>query len=148
MTEFNEVIDFAISREREAVEFYRELQSIARFAAQKETLEEFEEMEHGHIRLLEGVLRREGFSGERKPAVNLELDTYLVPAEPAADMTYQDILTAAVKKEKRSMELYSRLAEEAASPDLEEIFQRLFAEESNHKHYFERIYDDEIMSDN
>lgn len=148
MTEFNDIIDFAISREKEAVEFYQELGTLAGFAAQKEALKEFEDMERGHIRLLEGVLQREGFSGAKKTPVDLKLDDYLVPVEPAADMSYQDILTAAIKKEKRSMELYSRLAEEAELPAEQDVFQRLFAEESNHKHYFERIYDDEINADN
>ena len=148
MTEFNDIIDFAVSREREAVEFYRELQEITRFAAQKEALKEFETMEQGHIKLLEGVLEREGFARDRVPPVDLKLDDYLVPVEPAADMSYQDILNAAIKKEKRSMDLYSRLAGETEDPSAREIFERLFIEESNHKNYFEGIYDEEILSDN
>ena len=40
---FNDALDFAISREKEAVAFYRDLQTMARFASQKELMGEFED---------------------------------------------------------------------------------------------------------
>ena len=38
---FNEVIDFAINGEKEAVEFYQELQQRTKFKARKDMLKEF-----------------------------------------------------------------------------------------------------------
>ncbi len=148
MTNFDDIIEFAISREKEAVRFYSDLQDKAQFAPQKRVLREFEAMETGHVTLLEGVKKREGFKAKALPPVDLKLDDYLVAVEPAAQLSYQDILILAIKKEKRSMDLYSRMAAEAGDTEIETVFQRLFTEESNHKSYFERIYDEEILSEN
>ena len=41
---FNEVINFAISGEKEAIKFYQELQEKVKFQAQIEMLKEFEDM--------------------------------------------------------------------------------------------------------
>lgn len=53
--EFNEILDFAVAREKEAVQFYRELQQHAQFAGQKEFLKELEGMEMGHIIVIENL---------------------------------------------------------------------------------------------
>ena len=43
--EFNEVIDFAINREKEAVKFYQDLQKMVTFSEQKQLLKDFESIE-------------------------------------------------------------------------------------------------------
>ena len=52
---FNEVIDFAIDGEKDAVKFYQELQQKTKFQAQKEMMKELENMEKGHIVILENI---------------------------------------------------------------------------------------------
>ena len=42
--EFNEILDFAVAREREAVQFYRDLQQEAKFQDHREMLKELEAM--------------------------------------------------------------------------------------------------------
>lgn len=148
MTEFEEILEFAISREKEAVEFYRELQGVARFKAQVTVLKEFGMMELGHVKLLEGVKERRVFKERRIPRVDLRLSDYLVEVKPAADMSYQDILIAAIKKEERSMALYEKLARETGDDEAASVFETLRAEEANHKNHFEKIYDEEILADN
>ncbi len=63
-------------------------------------------------------------------------------------MTFQDILTAAIKKEERSMSLYAWLAEDSELSEAKDVFQRLYREESGHKHHFEVMYESEISPDN
>ncbi len=62
LTSFEEIIDFAIKREKEAVKFYVDLQKISEFAVRKTLLKEFELMEHGHLNLLasekKGILQK------------------------------------------------------------------------------------------
>jgi rubrerythrin len=149
MTSFNDIIDFAISREKEAVKFYVDLQNLAKFAAQKNVLKEFELMEHGHVNLLNGVKKRNSAEG-LKPAVaaDLKLNEYLVESLPVPEMTYQDILIVAIKREERSAALYTKLNETARDSELKAVFEKLLGEELKHKNHFESLYEQDIQSDN
>ena len=57
--DFEEILDFAIAREREAIKFYQNLQNQAQFQDQKEMLKELEAMEQNHITIIE-KLRQTG----------------------------------------------------------------------------------------
>ena len=146
---FSEALDFAISREKEAVAFYRDLQRIAKFASQKELMGEFEDMERGHVTLLEGV------KSNQEPArlstsipSDLHLDDFLVSSPPTEDMTYQDILITAIKRERKSAALYTGLKADTDDSALIDVFSRLIVEEENHKDYFQKLYDRDIQSAN
>jgi rubrerythrin len=81
--------------------------------------------------------------------VDLGLARRLAAEEkPVAGMSYQQILSAAIKKEERSGDLYRDLAAAAVDGDIRMVFERLAAEESRHKHYFEELYENEVARDN
>lgn len=146
---FAETLDFAIGREKAAVAFYNELLHLASFAAQKSTLAEFRAMEEGHVTKLTNMKLGGKLKLSAKTAVDLGLAERLAQSElPASGMTYQDILTSAIKKEERSGALYADLA--ASSPDAEirDTFSLLAVEEGRHKRYFEELYDSEVARDN
>jgi rubrerythrin len=149
--EFNDTIDFAVEREKEAVAFYADLQTKARFSAQKIMLKELESMEKGHVLMLE-ELRRLGsdfvIEHPHKEVTNLKISDYLVESQPSDKMTYQDILIIAMKREERSHALYTDLATQFAGSGAESILQRLAAEEGDHKNRFEKLYDEEILKGN
>ncbi len=145
---YNEIIDFAINKEKEAVAFYQDLQTRAKFAAQKEMFNEFENMERGHITILENI-RNKGFSNlEQKEVKDLKISDYIVEIEPSDNMNYQDIIIMAMKKEAAAKNLYNNLASNFAGTDAELMFKRLAVEEAMHKLQFEKLYDDEILKDN
>ncbi len=145
---FNEIIDFAVEREKEAVEFYADLQGKALFEAQKEMLKELEDMEKGHVIMLENI-RGKGFSNiKEKEVVDLKISDYIVAVEPLPSMTYQDILIIAMKREEASTNLYKAMASRFTGTEAEKLFTRLAAEESDHKLRFEKLYDTEILKDN
>lgn len=145
---FQEIIEFAIDREREAVQFYRELQDIVQFAPRRELLRELEDMEKGHIKVLENIRTGKTSARTIPTVLNLRISEYLVPAPPTPQMSYQDIILTAMKREETSLRLYDDLAKLSADPQLKELFMRLSAEEAKHKLHFEKIYDDEILKDN
>ncbi|MBN1327384.1 MAG: ferritin family protein [Candidatus Cloacimonetes bacterium] len=145
---FNEIIDFAVSREKEAVEFYSDLQQKAKFSAQKMLLKEFENMEKGHIIILENIRKKGIVNFHPKEVKDLKISDYLVEMEPTPDMNYQDILVIAMKKEEAARDLYSNMAAEFSGSDLENLFERLASEEAQHKLHFEKLYDEEILKDN
>lgn len=145
---FNEIIDFAVTREQEAVDFYADLQTKTLFDAQKTMLKELENMEKGHITILENI-REKGFGNvANKEVPDLKISDYIVAVEPSKNMTYQDILIIAMKREEASTKLYQQMSKRFAGSDAEKLFSRLAAEEADHKLRFEKLYDSEILKDN
>ena len=146
--EFNEVVDFAIAGEKDAIKFYQELQEKVKFQAQIEMLKEFEDMEKGHVVILENI-RNKGFEKiEIKEVTDLHISDYIVDTKPSEDMNYQDILIIAMKKEEKANKLYTEMANNFPGTELEQLFRKLAVEEAGHKLHFETLYDDEILKEN
>ena len=145
---FNEVIDFAIDGEKEAVKFYSELQQKTKFNARKIMLKELENMEMGHVVILENIRSRGIGNVTVKEVTNLNISEYIVDVKPYEDMTYQDILIIAMKKEEQAMKLYSNLAGNFQGSELETLFLKLASEEAGHKLQFETLYDEHVLKEN
>jgi rubrerythrin len=140
-----EIFDFAIEREKEAVLFYQHLQQMVRFSEKKRLLQKFEAMERGHIVILE-TIRREDIESMDVPEVkDLHISDYTVPVNPSAEMSYQDILILAMKKEEAAYRLYSDLTTQSSEPKVKKLFNKLASEEAKHKLSFEEMYDEEIL---
>ncbi|HPI25255.1 MAG TPA: ferritin family protein [Candidatus Cloacimonadota bacterium] len=148
VTEFNEILDFAIQREQEAVAFYKELQQEARFTAHKEMLAELEAMEMGHIVVIESI-RQKGVKPEDiTKSPNLKISEYLTKELDEQELSYQSILIKAMKREENSQKLYSDMASKFSDAEIAMLFRRLAADEAKHKLHFENLYDDFIRSGN
>ena len=146
--EFNEILDFAVAREREAVEFYRDLQTQAKFAAQIELLKELELMELGHIQVIENI-RKQGVQDSQIPKVqNLKISEYLSVDADELDLSYQNILIKAMKREESSQKLYHEMSRRFADGEIATLFRKLAADEAGHKLIFERLYDEWISAGN
>lgn len=146
--ELVKIIDFAIEREKEAVEFYQKLQKMADFSSKKRMLHEYELMEMGHIRTLEKLKKEEIEDIKLENIQDLHLSDYLVSSPPSEDMSYQNILVIAIKKEEKAYRLYSDLVEKQKDQKIKTLFKKLSEEELKHKQYFEKIYEDEILNNN
>lgn len=146
--DFNAIIDFAVDREKEAVEFYKDLQSKARFDEMKEMLKDLETMERGHITFLEKVRERGMEKVEVDEVNDLSISDYMVEVEPKPDMDYQDILIIAMKREQKSKELYEELAKRFAGSEVEKILLKIAADETEHKLRFEKLYDEFVLKEN
>jgi len=145
---FDEVIDFAINGEKDAVEFYHELQQKTKFEARKAMLKEFENMEKGHIVILENVRERGLENITVKEVTNLNISEYIVDVKPYENMTYQDILIIAMKKEEQAQKLYLKMASTLPGTELETLFLKLASEEAGHKLQFETLYDEHVLKEN
>jgi len=145
---FNEVIDFAIDGEKDAVKFYQDLQTRVKFNAQKEMLKEFENMEKGHIVILENMREREFQDITLKKVQDLKISDYLVEKKFSDDMDYQDILIIAMKKEDAAEKLYQDLSNRVDDEDAKKLFLRLAQEEAEHKFKFETLYDEHVLREN
>lgn len=144
-----DVMNFAIDREKEAVEFYQDLQKKVKFKNQKDMLKGLEIMEQSHIKILKNMLENQ-FPDleESEEIVDLKISDYLVETEPYEDMDFQDILIVAMKREEASTKLYKNLANKMDDEEIKKIFLRLSQEEAKHKLQFETLYDDKVLKDN
>ena len=128
---FDEIIDFAINREYDAIKFYQDMQEMVKFNSQKKLLKDFELMEKGHAEI-----------------ENLEISDYIVESKPTSDMNYQDIIILAMKREEASYRLYNDMADRVGNQNIKKLFLKLASEEAKHKLHFEKIYDNEILTEN
>jgi rubrerythrin len=144
---FGDVLDFAIDREIEANEFYVDLAKRMKRPAMREVFEGFAKEELGHKAKLE-ALKRGGKIPARRPVPDLRMADYIVNAEPTADMTYEDALVLAMKKEKAAFRLYLDLAAQVQNEDQKALFLALAEEEARHKLRFEIEYDEFVLTEN
>jgi rubrerythrin len=146
---FNDIIDFAIIREEQAVKFYQVLQKTVKFEGQRQLMAEFEKMEQGHITILQNIRKKQAAAIADIPVVqNLQISDYLVEGDIHENITYQEIIILAMKREQKAHLLYTNLAGKMTDADTKNLFLKLASEEAKHKLHFEKIYDDEILKEN
>ena len=151
MNEFksiNDIIDFAIVSEQEAVDFYTKLSKQATNEAMKEVFLQFAKEEMGHKARLTNIKAKQLFEFKEEKVTDLKIADYLVESEAKPDMTYQNFLIVAMNKEKAAFKLYSDLAKIAPNNELRDIFLSLAQEEAKHKLRFEIEYDDYVLKEN
>jgi len=143
-----EILDFAITNEIRAAEFYDNLSNQAKTKSMKETFEKFSKEERGHEERLKKIKSEGVFEARKEDILDMKMSDYLVKGNTKGKMTYQDALILAMKREKAAYKLYKRLAKSAPTKELKIIFTKLAGEEANHKMNFEIEYDDYIYIDN
>ena len=144
----NDILDFAIVSEQEAVDFYTKLSKQATNEAMKEVFLQFAKEEMGHKARLTNIKEKQLFEFKEEKVTDLKIADYLVESEAKPDMTYQDFLIVAMNKEKAAFKLYSDLAKIAPNNELRNIFLSLAQEEAKHKLRFEIEYDDYVLKEN
>lgn len=143
--QFREMIQFAIGREIESINFYNQANKMVKHSGTKELFLDFVKQEEGHKQKLEGVLAGKVEVAKIEKVPNLKISDYLVDGELRPDISYADILRIAMKREERSVKLYTDLAEQNLDKNLGNLFTFLIQEESKHKFYLEKVYDDEVL---
>ena len=144
----NQILDFAIIAEQEAVEFYNSLSVNAKTDDMKSVFRQFaqEEMKH-KAKLLEiketGIFEKSGAA-----ITDLKIADFTVSVEITPNISYQDALIIAMKKEKAAFKLYMTLSDRSESENLKELFLLLAQEESKHKLRFELEYDEFVLREN
>lgn len=134
-----EILQFAISLEQMAFEFYINLSGRAKTDAMKKVLLDLAEEEKGHKQRLERII---GIA-ENVPTDMLdskEVAKYIAAVPVPENMTYQDAIRIAINKEHAAMMLYQILAKMTDEKPLREVLELLAVEEAHHKRRFEKEY--------
>lgn len=142
------VLDFAIKREQEAFDLYHGLASETDDSQMKTLFTSFAKVEAGHKQKLEGIKEGSAYLPVRQTPVDLKISDYLVDVEPSPDMSFQDALVLAMKREQMTKALYTNLALMIDDALLAELFRQLAKEEATHKGRFEDLYEETFLSEN
>ena len=142
MTTIGEVLEFAIARETEAINFYM---AMAQKVTDSSTVKFFEDLvseELEHKSRLELEVMKEGIVARTVGVVpEISIDDPLIhPDQIAKQMVYTEALNLAIQKERRSFKLYVRLAGMVAEDELHETLLSLAEEEARHLVTLEEKY--------
>jgi len=148
MNTIDEILNYAIDQEQQAADFYANLAGRAEKAGMKDILLEFAAEEKRHKERLLAVKSGEHELTPEQEVLDLKISDYLVEVDATDDISFQDALIVAMKRERAAYELYSDMAEKVPESNLREVFVGLAREEAKHKLFFESEYDERVMMDN
>jgi len=144
---FDDVINFAIAREEDAVDAYGSMAQKAKNPGLKELLLELEEEEKNHKRLLQDISQEKIAALKPEKVIDLKISDYLVEEPPGAEMNFQDLLIFAAKKEQKAVELYGRMADSTDDVDLKKLFLFMVEQEKAHKFKLEVKYEEHVLEE-
>ena len=147
-TSVDDILNFAIRKEQEAMNFYMNLAGKSRNEEIKGVFEEFAQEELRHKAKLQKILTMGILSLPEDEVLDLKIADYTVNITPKPDMTYEESLILAMNREKASYKLYINLARKVEDIGLKDLFQMLATEESKHKLRFEVEYDEYVLKEN
>ncbi|MBE0663838.1 MAG: ferritin family protein [Bacteroidales bacterium] len=144
----NEILDFAIQQEQNAVDFYTALSTNAANQEMKATFIQFAKEEMGHKARLSTIKETGIMEASSEQVADLKISDFVVRTTPEPNMSYEEALVLAMKREKAAFKLYTKLAERTTNSELSSLFQSLAVEESKHKLRFEIEYDEFVLREN
>jgi rubrerythrin len=142
-----EIIDFAIEKEREAAEFYQKISNDEEdFSGSKKMFAEFAAEEQKHEKILQ-EFKTKGITKsleeyQLKWITDIKRSDYLVDLDYEQGMPYNEILLLAMKREEKALKLYNDFLAQADTDEGKKLFKVLCQEEAKHKLALETIYDD------
>jgi|SaaInl7_200m_RNA_FD_contig_31_2367963_length_626_multi_9_in_0_out_0_1 rubrerythrin len=139
-----EILDFAIQGEQEAVDFYSEAAEKVTLRGAQVVLKEFAEEEKSHVEWLTKYKadRAKLDTPAPVPVQDLKRSDYLVELVFKPDMDPVELFRIAMKREAAATKLYTDLGQQSTDPASKELFDMLAKEESKHKNSLETVYDD------
>jgi rubrerythrin len=148
MNTVDEVLDYAIDQEQQAADFYASVAARAEKAGMKKLLLEFAEEEKRHKERLLAVRTGERKLTPEKEVLDLKVSDYLVEVDAVDNISFQDALIVAMKRERAAFKLYSDMAEKVPDSNLKQVFVGLAKEEAKHKLFFETEYEEHVLMHN
>jgi rubrerythrin len=141
---FEELILFAVEKEKEAIDFCENASAQESYSGGKEAFLAFAKEEKKHKALLEGFLKGDKKLGDYKFkwVPDMKRSDYMVDLKFKKGMAYPELLRLAMKREEKALQLYNDLASNSDKSELVKVFKMLSQEEATHKLKLETIYDD------
>ncbi len=143
---FEEIIGFAIEKEKEAAAFYTDAAKQTSFAGVRESLEEMAEEEKEHQSMLENLESDKEALEEYKFKwiPDMKRSDYMIDLQYQDGMSYPDILRLAMKREEQALKMYNELQKKTDNAEHIKALKVLCQEEAKHKLFLETLYDDHM----
>ncbi len=143
----DDILAFAIKKEEEAASAYGDMLKAAGTPGLKKLLKELYDEEGNHKRLLEKAAHSGIEVLESMSVEDLKITDYLIARPPHPDMSFQELLILAAKKEGKAAALYGDLARRAASSEHRKLFDHLMQQEKSHKLRLESEYERHVLGE-
>ena len=146
-----QALKLAIEMENESIQIYTSAQEkVRKFPGSKELLKELVNEEKKHKNKILTVVR----SPEKVREIgslattihDLKIVDWLEDVSLSPEVSYQQILIYAGKREKTTHDFYIWLAKTYQNKDIGKVFAKLAQEELKHKYLLEKEYDDIILT--
>ena len=141
-----DVVSFAIEKEEKAMDFYLKCSERANNPGIREFFREMVQEEQRHRDMLRDLDALDLGGVKLEKVEDLQISDYLIDVQFKEDLTYQDALTLAMKKEEKAHAFYSGWKNKCVSEKAAKLFAMLENEEAKHKRKLENLYDDEILT--
>lgn len=142
-----EIILFAVEREETAYRLYKRAAELSTSIASKKMFEEMATEEAGHKEVFSRIDMEKAENHRSVRIPDMKIAQYLVDVPFRKDMTYQEILTFAMKAEESASKLYEAAAEAVEDPKLKNVL-KVFADvEKGHKVRLEHLYDEHVLTE-
>lgn len=142
---FEEIIQFAIKKEEEAANLYEKAREMTGNIGARKMFEELAEEEWKHKEMFERLREDEVMDRQSEDVPDLKISNYLVETDLQPDIEYQKILILAMKREEKSVKLYTDMKKYTENPILNKLLETLIQEEKKHKLRLEKEYDENIL---
>jgi rubrerythrin len=143
-----DIIAFAIGREIDAADGYAKIAGWATTPGLRELANDLRRQEESHRRLLEGLTGETLRELETSATPDLHVVDALADEKLSGDMSIQDMLIFAAKKEAQAIALYESLDRLAGAGRNERVFRFLAGQEREHKFKIEAEYERLILQEN
>jgi rubrerythrin len=140
------VVNFAIQKEEKAMEFYQKCVEHAKNQGIKTFFQEMVDEEKRHRDLLQDLNPSALDDIKLEKVEDLRISDYLIDIQFEDDLTYQEALTLAMKKEEKAHAFYSGWKDKCMHEKTAKLFEMLAIEELKHKRKIETVYDEEILA--
>ncbi|MDL2310976.1 ferritin family protein [Peptostreptococcaceae bacterium OttesenSCG-928-C18] len=140
ISEFNEIIDYAINEEVLSYNFYTEAAKSVKDSTLKETFTDLAKEELDHKKFLEDFRLSNSETMSLDESVDYKIADTLDKPKLTTSMNFQDAIALAIKREEEAMDMYQALADATAEDEEKALFISLRNMEQMHKTKLEDIY--------
>ena len=137
-----------VDQEQQATDFYATFAARAEKPGMKKMLLDFAEEEKRHKERLLAVRTGEHKLSPQKEILDLKVSDYLVEVDATDNISYQDALIIAMKRESAAFKLYSDMGQKVTDTNIKRVFLGLAKEEAKHKLFFETEYEERVLRHN
>lgn len=142
-----DVITFAIEREETAYQLYKRASELSKTAAAKKMFEELAAEEATHKDVFARIDFEKAEHHKLCKISEASISKYLADVPFKADMTYQEILTFAMKTEDSAYNLYKIAGAATEDVKLKKVLLTFADVELGHRHKIEMIYEDKVLTE-